>query len=54
MTRTVERLREAAFELFEQQGYDATTVEAISTRLGAGGLCPCCDEPVTLDELLNT
>jgi len=24
------------------------------TRLGAGGLCPCCDEPVTLDELLNT
>ena len=24
------------------------------TRLGTGGLCPCCDEPVTLDELLNT
>jgi hypothetical protein len=24
------------------------------TRLGYGGLCPCCDEPVTLDELLNT
>ncbi len=23
-------------------------------RLGPGGLCPCCDEPVTIDELLNT
>ncbi len=22
-------------------------------RLGIGGLCPCCDEPVTVDELLN-
>ena len=22
-------------------------------RLGLGGLCPCCDEPVTIDELLN-
>jgi len=21
--------------------------------LGLGGLCPCCDEPVTIDELLN-
>lgn len=21
--------------------------------LGLGGLCPCCDEPVTTDELLN-
>ena len=24
------------------------------TRLGAGGLCPCCEEPITLDELLST
>jgi hypothetical protein len=24
------------------------------TRLDRGGLCPHCDEPVTLDELLNT
>ncbi len=23
-------------------------------RLGPGGLCPCCDEPVTFEELLNT
>jgi hypothetical protein len=22
-------------------------------RLGTGGPCPCCDEPVTIDELLN-
>ncbi len=22
-------------------------------RLGPGGLCPCCDEPITLDELLG-
>ena len=22
-------------------------------RVGRGGLCPCCDEPVTIDELLN-
>ena len=22
-------------------------------RLGPGGLCPCCDEPVTVDELLE-
>lgn len=22
-------------------------------RVGYGGLCPCCDEPVTIDELLN-
>ncbi len=23
------------------------------TRLGTGGTCPCCDEPITLDELLT-
>lgn len=22
-------------------------------RLGPGGLCPCCDEPITVDELLG-
>ena len=22
-------------------------------RVGVGGLCPCCDEPVTVDELLG-
>jgi hypothetical protein len=22
-------------------------------RLGPGGLCPCCDEPITIDELLQ-
>ena len=22
-------------------------------RVGPGGLCPCCDEPVTIDELLT-
>lgn len=36
MTRSAERLRAAAFELFEQQGYDATTVEAIAERAGVG------------------
>jgi len=24
------------------------------TRVGHGGLCPCCDEPVTINELLNS
>src|SRR4051812_25312071 len=23
------------------------------TLLGIGGLCPCCDEPITVDELLS-
>ena len=36
MARATERLRAAAFELFEQQGYDATTVEAIAERAGVG------------------
>ncbi len=27
---------------------------AFCTRLGLGGHCPCCDEPITLDELLIT
>lgn len=36
MTRSAERLRAAAFELFDQQGYDATTVEAIAERAGVG------------------
>lgn len=36
MTRATERLRAAAFELFDQQGYDATTVEAIAERAGVG------------------
>ncbi len=22
-------------------------------RIGPGGLCPCCDEPITIDDLLN-
>ncbi|WP_134740836.1 TetR/AcrR family transcriptional regulator [Nocardioides sp. 503] len=33
---TEQRLRAAAFELFEQQGYDATTVESIAERAGVG------------------
>ena len=24
------------------------------TRLGTGGACPCCEEPITIDELLPT
>jgi len=36
MTETVQRLREAAFELFERRGYDATTVDEIADRAGAG------------------
>jgi AcrR family transcriptional regulator len=31
-----ERLREAAFRLFEEQGYDATTVDHIAERAGVG------------------
>jgi hypothetical protein len=23
-------------------------------RLGTGGLCPCCDEPITVEDLLGT
>ncbi len=35
--RTVhERLSEAAFSLFEERGYDATTVDAIAERAGVG------------------
>lgn len=30
------RLRQAAFELFEQQGYEATTVDQIADRAGVG------------------
>jgi hypothetical protein len=37
--------------LGEQRCEDCGT---FMTRLGYGGLCPCCDEPITLDELLNT
>lgn len=33
---TRERLVEAAFELFEEQGYDGTTVEEIAARAGTG------------------
>ncbi|HET9423599.1 MAG TPA: TetR family transcriptional regulator [Nocardioides sp.] len=36
MTETAQRLREAAFELFEQEGYDATTVDDIADRAGLG------------------
>ena len=31
-----DRLREAAFDLFAEQGYDATSVEAIAERAGVG------------------
>lgn len=33
---TAARLRQAAFELFEQQGYEATTVDQIADRAGVG------------------
>jgi AcrR family transcriptional regulator len=36
MTTTAQRLREAAYELFESQGYDATTVDDIADRAGLG------------------
>ncbi|MET0526702.1 MAG: TetR family transcriptional regulator [Nocardioides sp.] len=36
MTETAQRLREAAYELFEGQGYDATTVDDIADRAGLG------------------
>jgi len=33
---------------------DARTCNAFCTRTGAGGTCPCCQEVITLDELLTT
>ena len=36
MTETVQRLREAAFELFERHGYDATSVDEIADLAGVG------------------
>ena len=36
MTASRERLRRAAFELFERHGYDDTTVDAIAERAGVG------------------
>jgi AcrR family transcriptional regulator len=36
MTDTAQRLRAAAYELFESQGYDATTVDDIAERAGLG------------------
>jgi AcrR family transcriptional regulator len=35
-TTTAQRLREAAYELFESKGYDATTVDDIADRAGLG------------------
>ena len=35
--------------LGEQRCEDCAT---FMTRVGYGGLCPCCDEPITIDELL--
>ena len=37
--------------LGEQRCNDCGT---FMNRLGLGGLCPCCDEPITIDELLNS
>ena len=36
MPETAARLREAAYALFEQQGYAATTVDQIAARAGVG------------------
>ena len=36
MSQPAERLREAAFDLFERQGYDATTVDQIAELAGVG------------------
>ena len=41
----------SARALAEQRCEDCGTFMA---RVGYGGHCPSCDEPVTLDELLNT
>ena len=37
--------------LGEQRCEDCGT---FMSRLGPGGLCPCCDEPITIEELLQT
>ena len=39
-----------ARSLGEQRCDDCSTFMA---RVGLGGLCPCCDEPVAVDELLD-
>ena len=31
--------------------YECADCGTFMTRLGIGGHCPCCDEPVTLDEI---
>jgi AcrR family transcriptional regulator len=36
MTETAQRLREAAFQLFDRHGYDATTVDEIADLAGVG------------------
>jgi AcrR family transcriptional regulator len=36
MSQPAERLRQAAFDLFERQGYDATTVDQIAELAGVG------------------
>lgn len=37
-------------QLGQQWCHDCARPAAL---LGIGGLCPCCDEPITVDELLN-
>lgn len=36
MTTTRERLRDAAFDLFDERGFDATTVDDVAARAGVG------------------
>jgi hypothetical protein len=50
-TRTVYECPDCSTRALGDQRCD--DCNTFMTRLGYGGLCPGCDEPVTLDELLN-
>lgn len=50
--RTVYECQECGTKLLGQQWCEACTKPM--RRLGTGGLCPCCSEPVTFQELLDS
>ena len=50
--RTVYECPACDTRLLGQQRCDDCNV--FCRRLGPGGLCPCCDEPITIEELLRT
>ena len=51
-TRTVYECLECGTRLLGEQRCEACGT--FMRRVGVGGLCPCCDEPVAIDELLDS